>query len=232
MGIDVVALVHPKTEKLLEYTLEKHGIPLLHKNKEMMFDKYIPLMSIPNVMHFEPHNIPYKNKYIFIEQKYLDVWFNKLDGRNRAKIGVFWESNSDFSENHIRNIPFEQMKDLFSLNMEFHCLQNVISEKDKSLCHAFNNLFLWDNEINDLNDTAAIIHQLDLVITIDTSIAHLSAVLRIPTWILIPYHADCRWLMDGSYSIWYESVKLFRQDLDYDWKNVIEKVYRELNNKF
>ena len=58
-----------------------------------------------------------------------------------------------------------------------------------------------ENEINDLNDTAAIIHQLDLVITIDTSIAHLSAALGIPTWILIPYHADCRWLMDGSYSI-------------------------------
>lgn len=232
MGINVIALVHPKTEKLLEYTLEKHGIHLLHKNKEMMFDKYIPLMSIPNVMHFEPHNIPYKNKYIFIEQKYLDVWFNKLDGRNRTKIGVFWESNSDFTENHIRNIPFEQMKDLFSLNMEFHCLQNVISEKDKSLCRAFNNLFLWDNEINDLNDTAAIIHQLDLVITIDTSIAHLSAALGIPTWILIPYHADCRWLMDGSSSIWYESVKLFRQDLDYDWKNVIERVYIELSNKF
>lgn len=81
------------------------------------------------------------------------------------------------------------MKDLFSLNIEFHCLQNVIYEKDKSLCHVFNKLFLWDNEIN---DTVAIIHQLDLVITIDTPIAHLSAALGIPTWILIPYHTNCR----------------------------------------
>lgn len=69
--------------------IKRNGRPLLHKNKEVIFDKYIPLMNIPNVIHFEPHSIPYKNKYIFIKQKYLDIWFKKLDGGNSTKIGIF-----------------------------------------------------------------------------------------------------------------------------------------------
>lgn len=90
------------------------------------------------------------------------------------------------------------------------------------------NLYFWDTELEDFCDTAALINQMDLVITVDTSVAHLAGALGKPTWIMLAYHPDFRWLLDREDSPWYDSVRLFRQNEDYQWDNVIEKIKNEL----
>ena len=92
-----------------------------------------------------------------------------------------------------------------------------------------NNLFLYDSKISNFFDTSSLINELDLVITIDTSIAHLSAAMGKRTWILLPYKADSRWLLNRKDCIWYDNVRLFRQKLDYNWDFVIREVKNRLD---
>ena len=92
----------------------------------------------------------------------------------------------------------------------------------------YKNLYFWDDELDDFCDTAAIIDQMDLVITVDTAVAHLAGALGKPTWILISYISDFRWELDRSDSSWYDSVKIFRQKEDYLWERVISEVKEEL----
>ena len=92
-----------------------------------------------------------------------------------------------------------------------------------------NNLFLYDSKISNFFDTSSLINELDLVITIDTSIAHLSAAMGKRTWILLPNKADSRRLLNRKDSIWYDNVRLFRQKLDYNWDFVIREVKSSLD---
>ena len=88
------------------------------------------------------------------------------------------------------------------------------------------------NELNDFTDTAALCTLMDLVISIDTSVAHLSGALGKPTWVLLPYVPDCRWLLDREDSPWYSSVRLFRQPKHKDWESVLERIHDELLSQF
>jgi hypothetical protein len=86
------------------------------------------------------------------------------------------------------------------------------------------------NQIGDFSDAAAIIDMLDLVVTVDTSVAHLAGAMGKPVWILLPFNADWRWLMGREDSPWYPSARLFRQDGSRDWSSVVQRVGAELAN--
>ena len=87
--------------------------------------------------------------------------------------------------------------------------------------------------ISSFSDTAHIVSQLDLVITVDTAVAHLSASLQCPTWLMLPYSSDFRWLMDSCYSPWYpKSMRIFRQESDGDWLSVVKSVNTQLDELF
>ncbi|MFZ7274321.1 hypothetical protein [Avibacterium avium] len=88
-----------------------------------------------------------------------------------------------------------------------------------------------NNEINSFFDTSAIIENLDLVISADTSVAHLSGAMHKPTWILINYAPDNRWLLNRDDRIWYDAVRLFRQYIDYNWQTVIKNVTKALKKE-
>lgn len=90
------------------------------------------------------------------------------------------------------------------------------------------NLYFWDDELNDLCDTAALIERMDLVITVDTAVAHLAGAMGKPTWIMLSYNSDFRWLLNRKDSPWYDSVILFRQKENQLWDDVIERVKEEL----
>jgi len=107
-------------------------------------------------------------------------------------------------------------------------LKNELSEVDKSTLH--NNSLILDfaDDLQDFSDTAALIECLDLVITVDTSVAHLSAALGKKTWVLLPYTPDWRWQLERDDSPWYPSIKLYRQPSIGDWTSVLEKVKLDL----
>ena len=128
-------------------------------------------------------------------------------------------------------MSFEQISSLFALDAEFYCLQKEVDSDDREKAKAFSNLSFWDDKIESFSDTAGLVSQLDLVISVDTSVAHLSAAMAIPTWIMITYNPDFRWLLEREDSPWYDSVRLFRQSISLTWESVIENVKESLKKE-
>ena len=109
-------------------------------------------------------------------------------------------------------------------------LQKEIDEKDLGLLKNMSNVHLYQEQLSDFSDTAALIYEMDLIITIDTSVAHLAGALAKKTLILLPFVPDWRWLMTGEKNPWYPTIKLFRQTASLDWNEVIEKLVTELQD--
>ncbi|SUB23036.1 lipopolysaccharide heptosyltransferase I [Avibacterium avium] len=117
------------------------------------------------------------------------------------------------------------------LGADFYCLQKDIKPDELAILEQFSNVNVLNNEINSFFDTSAIIENLDLVISADTSVVHLSGAMHKPTWILINYAPDNRWLLNRDDSIWYDAVRLFRQYIDYNWQTVIKNVTKALKKE-
>lgn len=150
--------------------------------------------------------------------------------RQRLKIGVVWAGSAKHNRNASRSLPFELFSQLFALDADFHCLQKELNETDYKQSDLFENLHIWQQDIGDFSDTAALIAQMDLVISVDTSVAHLAAAMSKPTWVMLSYHPDFRWLLTRQDSPWYDSVKLFRQDASLNWQSVIKNIQQQLQH--
>ncbi|MGQ0286407.1 glycosyltransferase family 9 protein [Pasteurellaceae bacterium 22721_9_1] len=222
-GLDVLVWNNEHIDDFLSFNLAKYGIATAKGGDEVQFSHWIPMMSLPAILETRLDNIPYTTSYLFSENSYLQKWRKKLP-LNKFKIGVAWRGGAATDVDKIRSIPLEIFSHLFSLNADFHVLQKDINDNEQSILAIFNNVYDWHNDIDNFFDTSAIIDQMDLVICVDTSVAHLAAAMGKPTWILINYSPDFRWLLNREDSVWYDSVRLFRQDLDYDWKSVIDSV--------
>ena len=109
-------------------------------------------------------------------------------------------------------------------------LQKDVRSDDAAVLKERNDVLHFGDELKDFSDTAALILQLDLVISVDTSVAHLAGALGAPVWILLPYSPDWRWLLDRDDSPWYPSVRLFRQQQIGNWAGVIDQVKNELRS--
>jgi hypothetical protein len=133
-----------------------------------------------------------------------------------------------FKNDHNRSIPLERFTGLLALDADFHCLQKEIREEDLPVFKAFPNLRPHGDAIHDFGDTAALVMEMDLVISVDTSIAHLVGALGQTLWLLLPYTPDNRWFLDRSDSPWYPTTRLFRQGIDRQWPPVFDKVHSEL----
>ena len=131
---------------------------------------------------------------------------------------------------HHRSIGLENFSKIFNEKIDFHVLQKEIDISDLNLLKNISNVFLHQNEIHSFEDTAALIDQMDLVITIDTSVAHLAGALAKKTFLLLPFVPDFRWFTKGAASPWYPTMQLFRQTEGLNWNGVIEEVAFQLKN--
>lgn len=235
-GIKIVASLRPELNRLVGYNFKKLGDGVEMQKEDDKFGNgcsyYAFAMSLPHILKmYDLNKIPGKKKYLEVPLEYLEKWKNNLKKTNNKKIGIFWESRSFIPIQKFRNISFKKIKELFNLEAEFHCLQKILFNDEKNKKRrggGYENLYFWDDKLDDLCDTAALISQMDLVITVDTAVAHLAGALGKPTWILIPYISDYRWGLNRNNSYWYDSVKIFRQKEDYLWDGVINEVKEEL----
>jgi hypothetical protein len=170
-------------------------------------------------------------------------WKNKIANIQSPRIGLVWSGGfrADQPElwgvNKRRNISFDVLSKINNPKFNFFSLQKgepaeseLLSKKE--LYWKTDNLHNYTNELNDFGDTAGLIANLDLVITVDTSTAHLSAAMGKPTWILNRFNNCWRWLSYGTSSDWYPSVKLFRQKENGNWSDVIAEVSNQLIHHF
>jgi tetratricopeptide (TPR) repeat protein len=186
------------------------------------FDLHCPLLSLPLAFRTELDSIPAKIPYLTAPTERVAKWQRRLAGVGQRKIGLAWSGRS-YPRN--RSIPFEELETLLSRpDVSFVSLQQELSDEDRSRIATRSNLLHFGEELADFADTAGIISALDLVISIDTSIAHLAGAMGKSLWILLLFGADFRWLTDRDSSPWYPTARLFRQSKIGAWNDVVARV--------
>jgi hypothetical protein len=203
------------------------------------FDFQCPLMSLALAFKTDLSNIPANIPYIKSEADKSEYWKEKLGERSKPRVGLVWSGGFRPNQpevwrvNERRNIPLAKFAALKDVDVEFYSLQKgqpAESELAELNSNNWNGPHIIDftSDLNDFSDTAALIDNLDLVISVDTSTAHLAGALGKPVWILNRFDTDWRWLLDRSDSPWYPTAKLFRQQRIEDWTGVIDQVKNEL----
>ncbi len=143
-------------------------------------------------------------------------------------MGLVWSGNPRHPDDHNRSIPLRTFCHLLEWDATFISLQKDPKPDDSAALRELPCIIDLTSHLTDFVETAALIRCLDLVITVDTSVAHLAAAQGCPTWTLLSYMPDYRWLLDRDDSPWYPTMRLFRQTETRDWKYVLDRVHREL----
>jgi len=193
------------------------------------FDFHCPLMSLPLAFKTRLESIPCPPRYLRADTIKLSQWTNRLGEKTRPRVGLVWSGSATNTNDHNRSIPVSTLMQQMPVNFQYVSLQKDIRDSDKRWLESQTRLLNFDQDLNDFSDTAALCELMDVIISIDTSVAHLSGALGRPTWILLPFSPDWRWLMDRDDSPWYRSVKLFRQDNIGDWESVLARVAASLS---
>lgn len=190
------------------------------------YDYYIPIMSLPLYFQTQLNTIPSaKQPYITPDKKKSIAFARIFSKTTQLRIGFVFAGLASHVDDHKRSMPFAKMqKILDNFSADFYCFQLNHHEPllhDYIKKHRIHDLAPY---IKDFSDSAALLSHLDLVIGIDSALIHLSAAMGIPTWVMISYVPDWRWLLNRDDSPWYPSIRLFRQSAINDWDPVIEKV--------
>ena len=194
------------------------------------FDVHCPLLSLPLALKIELTSIP-TGKYLRAPPASVARWRAKLGEPSKPRIGLVWRGDPNNAIDHARSLALTQLLSLLPDRYRYVSLQKDLDEPEQRLVAAHSPDFSLSQDLN-FTEAAALCECLDLVISVDTSIAHLSAALGQKTWILLPFNADCRWLLDRSESPWYPSATLYRQASSGDWRGVLTRVAADLNREF
>jgi Glycosyltransferase family 9 (heptosyltransferase) len=211
------------------------GSPVIHKVIDINdtptdFDYWTPIMSIPGILGVTLQNLPHQLQYLAPRHDLVKFWQDKLGPKKRLRVGVCWSGRPDSWINRHKGMPFEAMLDLIKRNpgTEWYNLQVECSPEQGKILEE-SGVKTFAGNIRHFADTAALIHHMDVVISVDTSVAHLSGALGRPTWIPLNwYGTDWRWLLKRDDSPWYPSARLFRQPKLGDWNSVIDKIHQYL----
>ncbi len=189
------------------------------------FDVQCSLMSLPLVFGTDLSNIPNRVPYLAPPEESRLKWRQRLGPRRGPRIGLAWSGNDKPLG---RSVPLEVIGPLLGMLPEVFCLQRDLRPVDVPALAMYQGIRFFGHELKDFCDTAALIEELDLIISIDTSVLHLAGALGRPTWAMLPYAADWRWLMDREDLPWYPTMRLFRQPASGDWGSVVDRVRNEL----
>ena len=196
------------------------------------FDFVCPVMSLPLAFKTTVETIPANIPYLSVSDNKKHYWQAKLGKKTTPRIGIVWSGSMtnkiDNNPCARRNIPLERLKPLFELPFEFHVLQKEIRPEDATTLATLTHLNFYQDKLEDFADTAAIIQEMDLVISVCTSVAHLAGALGHKTWVLLPYSADYRWMLNASDSAWYLNTALIRQEKIGDWANLVTRVINKI----
>jgi tetratricopeptide (TPR) repeat protein len=195
------------------------------------FDVYAPLLSLPRVLATDLETIPGGVPYLFADPSLVEMWSRKMATVRGFRIGVNWHGRSGQGEFRKRDIPQEHIAALTQIpGVELIRLQHGRGEQPASggdRAAMFDPGSDFDTVRGPFMDTAALMMNVDLVITSDTSVPHLAGGLGVPVWLALPYAADWRWLVGRDDSPWYPTMKVFRQRKPGDWADVFERITAE-----
>jgi Flp pilus assembly protein TadD len=238
------ALITLVVQPQLLTTLEGYeGIQVI-KNGDPVpkHDFYCPLLSLPLAFNTTLETIPADIPYLKADPKKVALWKAKLGLKTKLRIGLVWSGGfrpdqpEVWAVNKRRNIPLNLFEPLKDIDAEFFSLQKG-KEAEEELANLKHsnwdgpNIIDFTKDLKDFSDTAALIENLDLIISVDTSTAHMAAALGRPVWLLSRYDNCWRWLIERSDSPWYPSATVFRQSKPKDWHTPIQEVQTKLKNQ-
>ena len=191
------------------------------------FDYHCPLLSLPFAFKTSLDTIPSAQTYLYSDATKVEAWRNKLGDKTKPRVGIVWSGNADHKNDHNRSISLSSLLRYLPNSVEYISLQKELCDFDKMIVDS-KSIRHFGEELVDYTDTAALCESMDVIISVDTSVAHLSGALGKNIWILLPYSPDWRWLLNRNDSPWYPSVKLYRQERIGDWDSVFERVKADL----
>jgi tetratricopeptide (TPR) repeat protein len=188
------------------------------------FDFHAPLMSLPYAFRSTLATLPAPVPYLRADPVRLAHWRERLGPRSKPRVGLVWSGNPRHANDGNRSIALARLVPLLAPAIDFVSLQRDLRADDAATLQDLPQLVHFGTGLRDFADTAALIEQLDLVISVDTSVAHLAGALGRPLWLLLPWLPDWRWLLEREDSPWYPSARLFRQAEPGDWDGVLDQV--------
>jgi len=188
------------------------------------FDYHCPVMSLPLAFKTTLENIPAQFPYLSADKNKKQQWHDRLGQKLSPRIGLVWSGSSVHKNDHNRSLLLKQLAGLLTLPLEFHALQKEVRAIDVDTLIDFPNIHQHQNDLLDFSDTAALIEAMDIIISVDTSVAHLAGAMGKKVLVLLPYSPDYRWLLKRTDSPWYPTATLFRQPAIDDWESVVESI--------
>lgn len=192
------------------------------------FDLHCPISSLPLAFKTRLDTIPSGPYLPAPPGSLVEAWEDRLGPRTRLRVGLVWSGDPFHVNDETRSIPLRTLSRILDVDATYVSLQKAPRPHDATVLRERNDIVDLTADLTDFADTAALIACLDLVITVDTSVAHLAGALGRPTWILLPWTPDYRWLLDRADSPWYPSVRLFRQTETREFESVLDRVRDEL----
>jgi hypothetical protein len=187
-------------------------------------------MSLPYVLGTTMENIPACTPYLTPPPADVENWKKRMGSRPGPRIGLAWAGNPAHREERNRSIALSAFGPLARRSdATFYSLQKGHAASQTAHPPAGLNLIDWTQDLRDFADTAALMAQLDLIISVDTAVAHLAGAMGKPVWTLLPYVPDWRWMLHRDDSPWYSTMRLFRQPRLGDWRSVIDRIAEALN---
>ncbi|NTW52425.1 MAG: tetratricopeptide repeat protein [Chlorobiaceae bacterium] len=187
-------------------------------------DCHCPLMSLPLAFKTDLDTIPDAGPYLKSDPGKLAYWKERLGRKTNPRVGLVWNGNVTHTNDKNRSIPLSALIRHLPEGFSYVSLQKEVRDIDRQTLESNAHILHFGDELEDFTDTAALCDLMDVVISVDTSVAHLNGALGNPTWVLVPFSPDWRWMLVRDDSPWYRSIRLFRQQKPNDWSGAFGKL--------
>jgi len=228
-GGKIVLECHPELQRLFQTMAPDLSI-VARRQALPRFDLHCPLMSLPRIFSTDLGNIPGTAPYLRADAAAAAIWRERLGGpRSTLKVGLVWAGNPEHTNDRHRSLRLASLAPLADVpDVQFYSLQKGAAAAEAGAPPAALELIDVAEDLKDFADSAALIANLDLVIAVDTAIAHLAGAMGKPVWTLLPSFPDWRWLLDRPDSPWYPTMRLFRQPRLMGWAPAIADLRAQL----
>src|SRR5579875_1555358 len=228
MGATVIMEVHAELKTLLE-PLEGVAAVIARGEPLPAYDVFCPLGSLPLAFKTEATTIPADIPYLHARDARLARWRPRLAALTGKRVAFAWAGNPRHANDRNRSIDFAQLAPLFAVpGVSFVSIQRELRAGDAARLADEPKVLHLGDALEDMDDTAAVLALCDLLIAVDTSVAHLAGAMGRPLWVLLPFSPDWRWTAQGERTPWYPQARLFRQRAPGDWPDVIARVAQAL----
>ena len=226
-GARVILEVQPALSRLLK---DLNGVDAIVSRGEPLpaFDYHCPLLSLPLAFDTRLDTIPASAGYLHVDSDIRARWAERLGPANKLRVGLVWSGSATHKNDHNRSLQLVSLLNALPDKFQYISLQKEIRDEDRQTLNRHPELLHLGDELQDFADTAALCDLMDIVISVDTSVAHLSGAVGTATWVLLPYSPDWRWLLERSDSPWYPAMTLYRQPASGDWTIPLKQINDDL----